>query len=272
MLKVILVFGKGQLQMLFFGAAALHDALQAASEVACVAAMQPMAQLGFWHELPAPTQQCPATLHLASQLGSSARTPSTRAAATVASRLVATIVEATKIMGRVLCSVAVEPCLLLRVEFLYSRARVRVHVLVGTSYRVLHAIFCRKNARIGLRIFNKCQDRSESEVLLKIVTLSPPDYRIQYCFRVPPQIQPFCDSPFRHRPYPSVSDPRSTLQTIPSQIQHFVSTYVSRSAQIYNIVTRSEHIQCTVQKLSFEIPHFSEPSLASGWLRSDYGH
>ncbi len=47
---------------------------------------------------------------------------------------------------------------------------------------------------IGLNFFDKCQDRSESELLLKIVTLSPPDYRIQYCFRVPSQIQFFCDS------------------------------------------------------------------------------
>ena len=45
---------------------------------------------------------------------------------------------------------------------------------------------------IGLNFFEKCQDRPESEVLLKIVTLSPPDsYRIQYCFRVPPQVQSF---------------------------------------------------------------------------------
>ena len=93
MLKVTLVFGRGQLQMLFLGAAAVHDALQAASEAAWVAAMHPMAQLGFWHELPAPTQQCPATLHLASQLGSSACTPSTRTAATVARRMVGTIAD-----------------------------------------------------------------------------------------------------------------------------------------------------------------------------------
>lgn len=93
MLKVTLVFGRGQLQMLFLGAAAVHDALQAASEAAWVAAMHPMAQLGFWHELPAPTQQCPATLHLASQLGSSACTPSTRTTATVARRMVGTIAD-----------------------------------------------------------------------------------------------------------------------------------------------------------------------------------
>eukprot|EP01043_Picozoa_sp_COSAG02_P094909 COSAG02_NODE_31311_length_535_cov_9.582569_1_plen_56_part_10 len=44
------------------------------------------------------------------------------------------------------------------------------------QYRIPGLInIIRKNARIGLRIFNKCQDRSESEVLLKIVTLSPPD-------------------------------------------------------------------------------------------------
>ena len=124
----------------------------------------------------------------------------------------------------------------------------------------------RKNARIDLRIFNKCQDRSESEVLLKIVTLSPPDYRIQYCFRVPPQIQPFCDSPFRHRPYPSVSDPRSTLQTIPYQIQHFAASYYTSQDQLKSTSTTSSQDQNIFSAPSrnchaFEIPDFSESSL-----------
>eukprot|EP01048_Picozoa_sp_COSAG05_P040341 COSAG05_NODE_20609_length_278_cov_0.581006_1_plen_53_part_00 len=47
MLNVMFVPGSGQVHTLFLGAAALHDALQAASLAACAPARQPIAQDGF---------------------------------------------------------------------------------------------------------------------------------------------------------------------------------------------------------------------------------
>jgi len=42
-----------------FPPAASHVALHCASELTCVAAKQPIAQLGFWQLLEVPVQQCP---------------------------------------------------------------------------------------------------------------------------------------------------------------------------------------------------------------------
>ena len=65
--------GDGGAQRCVSLAAAVQLALHCASlRLSAAPARQPMAQEGRWHAEVAPTQQCPAVAHLASQAGSSA--------------------------------------------------------------------------------------------------------------------------------------------------------------------------------------------------------
>ena len=69
--NVMLVPGRSYSQPLEPGVgppAAVHVALQAASDATLAPAMQPIAQEGFWQAEPVPVQQWPAVAHLDSQV------------------------------------------------------------------------------------------------------------------------------------------------------------------------------------------------------------